>query len=152
MHSWLPKGGGTMRFEREARSGEDSGKEVIVYSIEGELYKGTVSQDLVKAVREDLKAGHKYFVFNLANLSYTNSSGIELLIGIKKSISDEDGACYLSEMNTSIASVFLGLSLFNIFPYAEKVEIAVGLLTSESSKKDDVVDSLKTQTSASTRA
>lgn len=140
-----------MRFERRARSGEDSGKEVIVYSIQGELYKRKVSQDLVKAVREDLKSGHRYFVFNLAGLSYTNSSGIELLIGIKKSISDEDGACYLSEMNTSIASVFLGLSLFNIFPYAEKVEIAVGLLTSESSKRDEVVNSLKTQTSASTR-
>lgn len=134
-----------MRFEKVAKSGKDGQDEVLVYSIEGELFKGTASYELEKAIKEDIKTGHRLFVFNLANLTYTNSSGIGSLIAIRKRITEQQGNCYLAEMNASVASVFLGLSLFKIFPYAENVDIAVDLLTSQNSAQPGIPDSSDAQ-------
>ncbi len=76
-------------------------------------------QDFEKSIQSPLEGGKYRILINCQSLSYINSSGLGVLMGVIEEIQENKGYLWLSNMNETVYHIFdtLGFThLFKVFP------------------------------------
>jgi stage II sporulation protein AA (anti-sigma F factor antagonist) len=98
--------------------------DVLVFYISGKLLENTDNHPLILEVEEQLNS-YKKFVFNLAELSTMNSSGINLFIKLFTKIRNTGGELYFCALPKSIEQLLIVTKLNSIFTISTDLETAL---------------------------
>ena len=110
-----------------------AGQEVAIISLRGYLDAHTFGQ-LEEQLHDVLDRGHYHLVLDFGELDYINSSGLGLLIGMRRVATRHQGDLYIIRMSEAIYEVFdvLGFSqLISVYPSWEAVAKALGVQADE---------------------
>jgi stage II sporulation protein AA (anti-sigma F factor antagonist) len=102
-------------------------RQVLVVRLIGELDHHT-SENVKKRLEEEIAQGIRHIVLNLAGLSFMDSSGLGVILGRYKQISQLDGKMVVCSVNPSVYRLFEMSGLFKILPIHENEEKALSSL------------------------
>lgn len=89
--------------------------DVIVVALQGDLIGESIGSRLLETVNDLLFEGAKYFVLDLSEVRYVNSSGIGLLITMLTKIRNKDGEMVLMKPSGHFNKLLLITKLNKIF-------------------------------------
>lgn len=113
-----------MTFEFEIKEH----KNYIDIHLKGELIDKTQAQALLEKVDEYIQNNQSNFIFDLSNLKYLNSSGLNILIQIFTKARNNNGEAVLYHLNKKINELILITKLHTIFKIANNQKEAIQLL------------------------
>lgn len=79
--------------------------------------------DFESSIQTAIEQGHFHILINCQSLSYINSSGLGVLMGVIEEIQENDGFLFLCNMNETVFHIFdtLGFThLFQVFASEEE--------------------------------
>ncbi len=92
---------------------------LVVYTLNGKITTENDFQDLEKAVFENISKNHVKVVFDLENLTHTNSSGISLFMKTLTKTRIMNGDLVLMNINGNVKKVFIISKLDEIYTICE---------------------------------
>lgn len=96
-----------------------------LYKLSGRLL-GEYDGNLIRrAIAQQIEAGDKYFVLDLSQLEYMNSSGVGLLVTLLTKARNADGELVLLSPSKNVSTVLTMMRLQTIFKIFEAEEAAV---------------------------
>lgn len=102
---------------------EESGVEIIYF--EGELIERTQANELMAAATELLAEQKQKFIFDLGNLKYMNSSGLNVLINLLTKARKEGGEVIIVNVNNKIRELLIITKLTSMFTVLDSKEQAM---------------------------
>ncbi len=108
----------------------DRKDDVIVVKLGGRII-GTAGGDLRRAIDEELAnvSGTPKFLFDFADVSRMDSSGLGTLVGLHVSITRKDGRIGVINVGTSINNLLVMGRLITIFEHFDSEDEAIAALT-----------------------
>ncbi|GIV29281.1 MAG: hypothetical protein KatS3mg028_0347 [Bacteroidia bacterium] len=106
-------------------------KKYVDIKLKGELIDKLQSQPLLDKVEEYLQNNVINFTFDLRDLKYLNSSGLNVMIQIFTKARNNNGDAVLYHINKKINDLILITKLNTIFKIADNQKEAVKLLNME---------------------
>lgn len=97
---------------------------VLIVRLSGELDHHTAEQ-VRKTIESELDSGMTHLVLNLANLEFMDSSGLGVILGRYKRVSQLGGKMTLCSIQPSIYRLMEMSGLFKILPIFEDEDSAV---------------------------
>ena len=88
---------------------------VTVIDMEGRITLGEGSALLRDLLRENLDAGHKKILMNLAGINYIDSTGLGELVSGYRLIKSEGGELKLLNLNKKVADLLQITKLYTVF-------------------------------------
>jgi anti-sigma B factor antagonist len=99
--------------------------DIVIIDINGRIVLGEASATLRTLVADLLKNGHKKILFNLANVSYIDSSGLGQLVGAYVAVRKQDGELKLFHLNNKVHDVLQITKLYTVFDIGDDEAAAV---------------------------
>ena len=99
--------------------------DTVIIDINGRIVLGEASAALRSLVADLLKAGHKKILFNLANVSYIDSSGLGQLVGTYVAVRKQAGELKLLHLNNKVHDVLQITKLYTVFDIGDDEAAAV---------------------------
>jgi anti-sigma B factor antagonist len=103
-------------------------KKYIDIKLKGELNDKTQAQALLEKIDEYIENNIPNFIFDLNDLKYLNSSGLNVLIQIFTKARNNNGEAILYHLNKKINELILITKLHTIFKIADSQKEAIKLL------------------------
>lgn len=103
-------------------------KKYIDIKLKGELIDRTQAQPLMERIDEYIQNNISNFTFNMHDLKYLNSSGLNVLIQIFTKARNNNGEAVLYNLNKKINELILITKLHTIFKITDNQKEAVKLL------------------------
>ncbi|MCX7728781.1 MAG: STAS domain-containing protein [Bacteroidia bacterium] len=116
-----------MKFEFEIKEH----KKYVDIKLKGDLIDKIQSQSLIDKIDEYIQNDIYNFTFDLKDLKYINSSGLNVLIQIYTKARNNNGEVVLYHLNKKINELLLITKLNTIFKIADTQKDAVKLLNVE---------------------
>ncbi len=113
-----------MKFDFEIKEH----KNYIDIKLKGELIDKTQAQPLLDKVDEYIQTNIAYFILNMQDLKYLNSSGLNVLIQIFTKARNNNGEAVLYHLNKKINELILITKLHSIFKITETQKEAISAL------------------------
>ncbi|MEV7809047.1 STAS domain-containing protein [Microbispora sp. NPDC088329] len=107
---------------------------VLVVSLAGAL-DYTNAELLRTDVEGVLGEGHSELVLDLSGLDFCDSTGIRILLSVRKLLQERDGAVTLAGMNARLARIFRITGLINAFTVAPGLAEAVDAVAARSTPR-----------------
>jgi anti-sigma B factor antagonist len=101
------------------------------YNLSGNLLDKESAIDLVNSFEEKLNDGIIYFVFNLEKLSYINSTGLNVLIGLLTKVRNSGGELIICNVPKKINQLLLITKLNTVFNVAMSTNEAKNIIQKE---------------------
>ena len=101
------------------------------YQLSGNLMDKESANDLVNSFEEKLNDGIIYFVFNLEKLSYINSTGLNVLIGLLTKVRNSGGELIICNVPKKINQLLLITKLNTVFNVAMSTNEAKNIIKKE---------------------
>lgn len=101
------------------------------YNLSGNLLDKESAIDLVNSFEEKLNDGIIYFVFNLEKLSYINSTGLNVLIGLLTKVRNSGGELIICNVPKKINQLLLITKLNTVFNVAMSTNEAKNIIKKE---------------------
>lgn len=98
--------------------------DVVVISVSGELDMATAPQ-LQAPITELLEQGHNRLVFDLAEVSFCDSTGLSVFVRAKNSCDDADGDVRLAAPQRGVLRILEVSGLVEVLPTHATVDEAV---------------------------
>jgi anti-sigma B factor antagonist len=102
---------------------------IAIVDITGRIVLGEESSALRNLVADLLKNGHKKILFNLANVSYIDSSGLGQLISTFITVRKQDGELKLFGLNNEVHDLLQITKLCTVFDISDNEAAAVKSFT-----------------------
>ncbi|HEY6129758.1 MAG TPA: STAS domain-containing protein [Candidatus Acidoferrum sp.] len=99
--------------------------DVAIVDITGRIVLGEESAALRNLVADLLKKEHKKILFNLADVSYIDSSGIGQLVSAFTTVRREQGELKLFALNNKVHDVLQITKLYTVFDVSDNEAAAV---------------------------
>lgn len=99
--------------------------DTVIIDINGRIVLGEASAALRNLVADLLKNGHKKILFNLANVSYIDSSGLGQLVGAYVAVRKKGGELKLLHLNNKVHDVLQITKLYTVFDIVDDEAAAV---------------------------
>jgi anti-sigma B factor antagonist len=96
---------------------------VLIIECSGRLVLGEESANLRHLVRDQLTE-HKQLVFDLGNVSYIDSSGLGVLVGLYATAQKVGGGIKLAKLNPRLKDMLQITRVFTVFEVFERAEDA----------------------------
>lgn len=116
-----------MGFEFEIKEN----KKYVDIKLKGELIDKMQSQTLLDKIDEYIQNNVFNFIFDMHDLKYLNSSGLNVLIQIFTKARNNNGEAVLYHLNKKINDLILITKLNTIFKIAENQKEAIKMLNAE---------------------
>ena len=101
------------------------------YQLIGNLLDKESANDLVNSFEEKLNDGITYFVFNLEKMSYLNSTGLNVLIGLLTKVRNSGGELIICNVPKKINQLLLITKLNTVFNVAISTNEAKNIIEKE---------------------
>ena len=101
---------------------------VNIVSLTGELIDKNQSNELVEQVDSMLAAGELKYVFDLSELKYINSSGLNVLIHILTKARKAGGEAVVANVSKKVNELLIITKLNTVFTVTDTVEKAISKL------------------------
>lgn len=101
---------------------------VNIVSLTGELIDKNQSNELVEQVDSLLAAGELKYVFDLSELKYINSSGLNVLIHILTKARKAGGEAVVANVSKKVNELLIITKLNTVFTVTDTVEKAISKL------------------------
>ena len=101
------------------------------YNLSGNLLDKESANDLVNSFEEKLNDGITYFVFNLEEMSYLNSTGLNVLIGLLTKVRNSGGELIICSVPKKINQLLLITKLNTVFNVAISTNEAKNIIEKE---------------------
>jgi anti-sigma B factor antagonist len=101
------------------------------YQLIGNLMDKESANDLVNSFEEKLNDGITYFVFNLEEMSYLNSTGLNVLIGLLTKVRNSGGELIICSVPKKINQLLLITKLNTVFNVAISTNEAKNIIEKE---------------------
>ena len=101
------------------------------YQLIGNLLDKESANDLVNSFEEKLNDGITYFVFNLEEMSYLNSTGLNVLIGLLTKVRNSGGELIICSVPKKINQLLLITKLNTVFNVAISTNEAKNIIEKE---------------------
>lgn len=101
------------------------------YQLIGNLMDKESANDLVNSFEEKLNDGITYFVFNLEEMSYLNSTGLNVLIGLLTKVRNSGGELIICSVPKKINQLLLITKLNTVFNVAMSTNEAKNIIEKE---------------------
>ena len=98
---------------------------VTIVDIGGQIVLGKESAALRSLVSELLSHGHKKILFNLADVSYIDSSGLGYLVSAYTTVRNQGGELKLLNLTKNVHNVMQITKLYTIFDIMDDEALAV---------------------------
>ena len=89
--------------------------DIAIVDITGRIVLGEESANLRNLVADLLKNGHRKILFNLANVSYIDSSGLGQLVSAFVSVRKQEGEIKLFHLNHKVHDILQMTKLYTVF-------------------------------------
>ena len=99
--------------------------DIAIVDITGRIVLGEASATLRNLVADLLKNGHKKILFNLANVSYIDSSGLGQLVSAFITVRNQEGELKLFRLNNKVHDILQITKLYTVFDIRDDEAIAV---------------------------
>jgi anti-sigma B factor antagonist len=99
--------------------------DIIIVDIIGRIVLGEERAALRNLVAGLLKDGHRKILFNLAKVSYIDSSGLGQLVSTFITVRKQDGELKLFNLNTKVHDVLQITKLYTVFDIIDNEAAAV---------------------------
>ena len=99
--------------------------DIAIVDITGRIVLGEASATLRNLVADLLKSGHRKILFNLANVSYIDSSGLGQLVSAFISVRKQDGELKLFHLNNKVHDILQITKLYTVFDIGDDEAAAV---------------------------
>jgi anti-anti-sigma factor len=113
-----------MKFEFEIKEH----KNYVDIKLSGELIDKLQAQPLLEKIDEYIQNNISNFIFDMHDLKYLNSSGLNILIQIFTKARNNNGEAVLYKLNKKINELILITKLHTIFKIAENQKEAISFL------------------------
>ncbi|MEV4300079.1 STAS domain-containing protein [Microbispora rosea] len=107
---------------------------VLVVALDGAL-DYTNAELLRRDVEAILVAEHRELVLDLSDLGFCDSTGIRILLSIRKLMQERDGAVTLAGPNARLARIFKLTGLINAFTVASSLAEALDVVDARSTPR-----------------
>ena len=115
-----------MKFKHEIKEGK-----VLILSLSGDLIGEDNGASILELATDHIKNNIRYYVVDISNIRYINSSGIGVLITILTKFRNKGGEVYLVKPSENVKKLLIITKLNAIFNVAEEEDEAIqGLLNS----------------------
>ena len=118
----------TFSYTVENHSGYD------ILHLAGELIDKGQSADLSAKTEELISAGQSKLIFDLKELKYINSSGLNVMINVLSRIRKSGGEVVITQVAKRVNELLIITKLNTVFTVTETLEEAVRKLTAADSK------------------
>lgn len=98
-----------MKYNVETRD------DAVIITFSGKLMGGPDAENLSDLVKKNLGNGVLHFVFDMSQVSWMNSSGLGILIGVLKPINEAGGQMKLAGVTEKVKSILMITRLMTIF-------------------------------------
>lgn len=95
-----------------------------IFHLDGRLEAAT-SEALKEALRKEIKAGTKQFVFDLAGVAFVDSSGLGALVAALRSVNKDGGDIRLAALTPEVQTIFELTRLHRLFEIFDSPQLAV---------------------------
>jgi anti-sigma B factor antagonist len=99
--------------------------DIAIVDITGRIVLGEASANLRPLVADLLKNGHKKILFNLANVSYIDSSGLGQLVSAFITVRKQEGELKLLHLNNKVHDILQMTKLYTVFDISDDEAAAV---------------------------
>lgn len=96
----------------------------VVFRTEGEFSAGTIGNELMSAMLQEVRLGNAKIIIDMENITYINSSGIRLLLQMQHGVQSNGGLLLLVNVPTVVGKVFSDLRLNDFFTRFASLEDA----------------------------
>lgn len=111
-----------MEIKKELKNG------VAVIYLSGNLLGENANGPVLEYLKEQLEAGNKKVLFNLAELKFINSTGLGMLMTAIARVRNAGGEMYLCNVPDMMTKILKMMKLDNTFPIALSEQDAVAQL------------------------
>lgn len=94
----------------------------------GRILDTSETEDMMEQVSKNIEDGQSQLIFNLKDLDYMNSSGLNILINLLTKSRNHYGEMVLCELSDNVEKLLITSKLQNIFKIAENEAEAKKLL------------------------
>ena len=101
---------------------------VNIVSLSGELIDRNQANDLVEDIDELLESGELKYVFDLSELRYINSSGLNVLIHVLTKARKSGGEAIVANVSKKVNELLIITKLNTVFTVTDTVEKAISKL------------------------
>ncbi|MGL4597223.1 MAG: STAS domain-containing protein [Bacteroidia bacterium] len=98
---------------------------VVIASLVGEIIDRTEGQNLLEEVEKMVHEGHIRFVFELSEVKYMNSTGLNVLINVLTKARKEGGEVIIAGVSKKVNELLLITKLNTVFTVTNTVEEAL---------------------------
>lgn len=100
-----------------------------LYKLNGRLLGEYDGNQIRQAIAQQIEGGDKYFVVDLSQLEYMNSSGVGLLVTLLTKARNADGELVLLSPSKNVSTVLTMMRLQTIFKIFETEESAAAVFS-----------------------
>lgn len=97
----------------------------------GELIERSQASELINSVAKSVEEGRLKFIFDLTELRYMNSSGLNVLINLLTKIRNNSGEVVICNVNKKIRELLIITKLSTMFNIVDSGKQAVEQLSAE---------------------
>lgn len=101
---------------------------IDVVALSGELIDRNQANELITRFEELLRGGQVKFVFDLENLKYMNSSGLNVLINMLTQARKSGGEVVIANVSKKVNELLIITKLNTVFTVVDSVEKAIARL------------------------
>jgi anti-sigma B factor antagonist len=102
---------------------EEAGIQIVYF--EGELIERTQANDLLAVMQKLIDEKKLKYIFDLSELRYMNSSGLNVLINLLTKARKEGGEVIITHVNKKIRELLIITKLTSMFTVTDSVDQAV---------------------------
>ncbi|MFD1395101.1 anti-sigma F factor antagonist [Kroppenstedtia eburnea] len=102
-------------------------RDVLVVRLDGELDHHSATEVRERIDREWSKGIHGHLVLNLSKLTFMDSSGLGVILGRYRRISEMDGKMVLCAVQPSVYRLFELSGMMKILPFCEDEQTALNV-------------------------
>jgi anti-sigma B factor antagonist len=107
---------------------------VVIFKINGKISTQDDSIEIVNILLKKLEEGHLFFVYDISELDYITSSGLNFFIRSLTKIRNHGGELVLSGIHGTVEKLFLISKLNEVFKMSPSVKEAISLFSQKSTK------------------
>ena len=101
------------------------------YQLSGNLLDKESADEIVASFEESLTNGNPYFIFNLEQMDYLNSTGLNVLIGLLTKVRNSGGELIICNVPKKINQLLLITKLNTVFNVAMTTDEAKTIIEKE---------------------
>jgi anti-sigma B factor antagonist len=101
---------------------------ISIFSLSGNLIEKSQAVELTQEVEESIENRSNKFIFDLENLRYMNSSGLNSLISILTKARKSGGELVITNVSPKVKELFLITKLNTVFTVTDSMDKAVSKL------------------------